>query len=93
MVDINSNKTASFEFLLINLKKKEINKSFVDINDNEVFTVIYDVHPKDPNKDSLISEYSTEKKWLSGKNDVNFNISKILNPQNLINTERKIYKY
>jgi len=90
LVDINSNKTASFEFLLINLKKKEINKSFVDINDNEVFTVIYDVHPKDPNKDSLISDYSTEKKVAEWeKNDVNFNISKILNPQNLINTEKE----
>ena len=90
LVDINSNKTASFEFLLINLKKKEINKSFVDINDNEVFTVIYDVHPKDPNKDSLISDYSTEKKVAEWeKNDVNFNISKILNPQNLVNTEKE----
>ena len=90
LVDINSNKTASFEFLLINLKKKEINKSFVDINDNEVFTVIYDVHPKDPNKDSLITDYSTEKKVAEWeKNDVNFNISKILNPQNLINTEKE----
>ena len=90
LVDINSNKTASFEFLLINLKKKEINKSFVDINDNEVFTVIYDVHPKDPNKGSLISDYSTEKKVAEWeKNDVNFNISKILNPQNLVNTEKE----
>ena len=90
LVDINTNKTASFEFLLINLKKKEINKSFVDINDNEVFTVIYDVHPKDPNKGSLISDYSTEKKVADWeKNDVNFNISKILNPQNLVNTEKE----
>ena len=90
LVDINSNKTASFEFLLINIKKKEINKSFVDINDNEVFTVIYDVHPKDPNKGSLISDYSTEKKVAEWeKNDVNFNISKILNPQNLVNTEKE----
>jgi S1-C subfamily serine protease len=90
LVDINSNKTASFEFLLINLKKKVINKSFVDINDNEVFTVIYDVHPKDPNKGSLISDYSTEKKVAEWeKNDVNFNISKILNPQNLVNTEKE----
>ena len=90
LVDINSDKTASFEFLLINLKKKEINKSFVDINDNEIFTVIYDVHPKDPNKGSLISNYSTEKKVAEWeKKDVNFNISKILNPQNLVNTEKE----
>jgi S1-C subfamily serine protease len=90
LVDINSNKTASFEFLLINLKKKEINKSFVDINDNEVFTIIYDVHPKDQNKGSLIADYSTEMKVAEWeKNNVNFNISKILNPKNLVNTEKE----
>ena len=47
LVDINSNKVASFEFILVNLHQKQVKKSYVDIKDNEKFTIIYDVHQKD----------------------------------------------
>ena len=92
LVDVNSNKTASFEFLLINLKNKEVTKSFVDINDNEMFTIVYDVHPNDPNKSALISDYSTELKVASWeKNNVDFNISKLLNPNNLKKSKKQFF--
>ena len=46
---------ASFEFILVNLHQKQVKKSYVDIKDNEKFTIIYDVHQKDPNKNDILT--------------------------------------
>lgn len=90
LVDINSNKVASFEFILVNLHQKQVKKSYVDIKDNEKFTIIYDVHQKDPNKNDLISDYSNEQEVSSWeKESLQFKLSNLIESKNVKNIKNE----
>ena len=90
LVDINSNKVASFEFILVNLHQKQVKKSYVDIKDNEKFTIIYDVHQKDPNKNDLISDYSNEQEVSSWEREsLQFKLSNLIESKNVKNIKNE----
>lgn len=59
-VDIDTSRTADVNYYVIDVRRKRILKSSFQVNDNEVFSVAYNVREEDPDKASILRNVKSE---------------------------------
>lgn len=92
LVDINTSKTADVTYYVIDVKRKRILKNNFQINDNEIFSVAYNVRDEDPDKASILRNLKSEEEVTSWeKKPMTVGMSTLFSAENLKSSTQTPY--